>query len=141
MLRCLKVSIAVAKHHDSKVNWKKRVYLFYTSFVILKGSRDKNSSTTGTWRQKQMQKPQRTTAYWLALPGLLTLPSYSTRPGVVPPTIIPLQSVTTAAAVADLMTKCTIVLPTGLPTGQDGRNVFSRGVPSSQMTLSWVRLT
>lgn len=26
-----------------------------------------------------MQKPQRNTAYWLALPGLLSLPSYSTQ--------------------------------------------------------------
>jgi hypothetical protein len=54
------------------------VYLAYTStsLFIIKGSQDRNSNRTGTWRQELMQKPSRGAAYRLVPHGLLSLLSY-----------------------------------------------------------------
>jgi hypothetical protein len=58
-----------------------RVYSAYTSTLlfITKGSQDRNSYRTGTWRQELMQRPWRDVTYWLASPGLLSLLSYRTQ--------------------------------------------------------------
>jgi hypothetical protein len=45
----------------------------------IKESQDENSSRAGTWRQELMQSPWRSTAYWLAHQGLLSLLSYRTQ--------------------------------------------------------------
>ena len=37
-----------------------------TLLFINEGSRDRNSSRAGTWRQKLMQSPQRSAAYWFS---------------------------------------------------------------------------
>ena len=47
---------------------EERVHLVYT-FILLfitKGYEDRNSSRAGIWRQELMQRPQKSTAYWLA---------------------------------------------------------------------------
>jgi hypothetical protein len=60
---------------------EKRVYLAYTSTLlfIIKGSQDKSSNRTGTWRQELMQRQWRGTAYWLAPCGLLCMLSCRTQ--------------------------------------------------------------
>lgn len=82
-----------------------------------------------------MQSPWRSIAYWLVLRGLLSFLSYRlrmTRIGVVsPPTVdwaLPHQS---------LIKKIHI----GLPTGLSYKGIFSIETPSSQMTLTYVKLT
>jgi hypothetical protein len=57
---------------------EKRVYSAYTSTLlfITKGSQDRNSHRSRTWSQERMQRTWRDAAYWLASPGLLSLPSY-----------------------------------------------------------------
>jgi hypothetical protein len=49
------------------------------SQFITEGSQSRNSSKTGTWRQKLMQRPWRDAAYWLAPHGFLNLLSYNTQ--------------------------------------------------------------
>ena len=99
MLRCLRVLIAVAKHHDPKANQKKKVYLVYTSlsYLILKGNRDKNSNRTGTCWHKLMQKLWRRASYWLVPHGLLRIQYYhltdvTTYNGLDPPSNIKTMS-------------------------------------------------
>jgi hypothetical protein len=77
----VRVFIAVAKHHDERASWEERIYSAYTStwLFITKGSQDRNSNRAGTWRQALMHRPWRSTAYWLASCGLLSLLSYGTQ--------------------------------------------------------------
>jgi hypothetical protein len=58
---------------------EERVYSAYTStlLVITKGSQDWNSSQVR--KQELMQRQWRDVIYWLASPGLLSLPSYRTQ--------------------------------------------------------------
>jgi hypothetical protein len=60
---------------------EERVYSAYISTLlfITKGSQDRNSQRTGTWRQELMKRPWRNVTYWLAYPGLLSLLSYRTQ--------------------------------------------------------------
>jgi hypothetical protein len=53
---------------------EERVYSAYTSTLlfITKGSQDRNSHRSGTWRQELIQRPWRGAAYWIAFPGLLS---------------------------------------------------------------------
>jgi hypothetical protein len=61
------------QHHVQKQVGEERAYLAYTSLssFIIKEIQDKNSSRAGTWRQKLMQRPWRSAAYWLAQPDFL----------------------------------------------------------------------
>lgn len=47
------------------------VWLTFPDHCITERHGVRNSSRAGTWRQELMQRPQRNTAYWLAVPGLL----------------------------------------------------------------------
>jgi type VI protein secretion system component Hcp len=59
------VSIAEMKHHGKRQAGEESVYLAYTStsLAFIEGSRDRNSSSTGSWRQELMQRPWRGAAY------------------------------------------------------------------------------
>ena len=69
----VRVSTAATKNHG-QINVEERDYLACISTVlyIIKGSQDRNSNRAGTWRQKLIQRPG-SSAYWLALHGLLIL--------------------------------------------------------------------
>jgi hypothetical protein len=49
---CLRVSIAVTKHHDEKTSWMGKGLLGYT--FTSQGSQDRNSNRARTWRQELM---------------------------------------------------------------------------------------
>jgi hypothetical protein len=77
---CLRVTIAVMKHHNQKQTKKARVNLVYTSRSqsITEGSQGRKSNRAGTCEQELMQRPQMDAAYWLAPHGLLSLLPYRT---------------------------------------------------------------
>jgi hypothetical protein len=60
---------------------EKRVYSAYTFTLLFftKGSQDWNSHRVGIWRQELMQRPWRSSAYWISSPGLLSLLYYRTQ--------------------------------------------------------------
>ena len=62
--RCLRVSIAVIKHHEREQFGEGEVCLAYasSSLPIIDGSQDQNSSKAGTWRQRPWRGP----IYYLA---------------------------------------------------------------------------
>jgi hypothetical protein len=72
--QCLRVTIAVMKHHDQKQPGEERVCLAYSpiSLFTTEGRQDRNSNRAETWRQRLMQKPWQRAAYWFALLGLLS---------------------------------------------------------------------
>ena len=76
---CFRVSIAVMKHYNQKESWEESVYLAYTFHTVVYHWRNRNSNSSGTWRQEMMQWPWRGAAYWLALPGLFSLLFYRTQ--------------------------------------------------------------
>lgn len=102
MSTIVRVTIAVMKHHYSKEVEEKRVYSAYTSiwqFIIKKKqkkSKDRNSNRTGTRWQELMQRPCRGVAYWLASPGLISLPiqDHQPRDGSTHNGLGPLPSIT-----------------------------------------------
>jgi hypothetical protein len=75
---CLRVIIAMRKHHDQKKLEEARVCFPHSSTEqrIIKSSEGNNLSRVGTWRQELMQRPWRDAAYWLAPHGFLSLLSY-----------------------------------------------------------------
>ena len=77
----LRVAIADMRYHDLKQLEEERVYLAYNCISLIwhEGSRDRNSSRGGTWRQELMQTLWTGTAHWLAPHGLLSLLSYRTQ--------------------------------------------------------------
>ena len=98
---CLRVSIAVMKHHVQKQLGEERVYVPHSSFIqqfVTKSNEGRNWSWTGTWRQELMWRPQRSAAYWLAPNDLLCLLTElrTVSPGIEPPTMswaLPHQSI------------------------------------------------
>jgi hypothetical protein len=74
---CIPVQVIMTK----KLDEEERVYSPYTSMVLLitKESQDRNSHRAGTCKQELMQRSWRATAYWIASPGLLSLPFYRTQ--------------------------------------------------------------
>jgi hypothetical protein len=60
---------------------EERVYSAYIATLIFltKGNQDRDSQKTGTWRQELMQRPWRSSAYWIASLGLFSLFSYGSQ--------------------------------------------------------------
>jgi len=107
---------------------EKKVSSAYTSTLLLitKGSWDRNSNRTGSWRQELRQRLWSGTAHRLAPHVLLSLLSYRTQTttlGMMPLTVgwaLPHKS----------LRKC--------PTAGSYGRMFSTEVPSSVMTLDFV---
>jgi hypothetical protein len=80
------VSIRTQNIMAKKQVGEERVYSAYTCTLlfITKGSHDRNSSRSGTWRLKWMQKPWRSSVYCLSSPGFL-IESKNTSPGMALP--------------------------------------------------------
>jgi hypothetical protein len=57
---CLRVFIAVTKHHDQKTSWEENDLLSCILLFITKGIQDRNSNSAGTWL---MQRSWRGTTY------------------------------------------------------------------------------
>lgn len=72
----------------------------------------------GAWNQGLIKEPWKSAACWLAPSNLLSLLAYSMKDH-----------------------HCTRKCTTDLPTGQSGGGIFSIEVPSSKMTLIFVKLT
>jgi hypothetical protein len=72
---------SATKHHNQKQVGEERVYSAYTSTLlfIIEGSQDRNSSRSGTRRQKLIQRHWRGTGYWIAPCSLLSLLSSRTQ--------------------------------------------------------------
>jgi hypothetical protein len=64
-----RVSSSAMKHHDQKQVGKERVYSVYTSTLlfIIEGNQGKNLNRAGTWKQELMQRPWRSSAFWLEI--------------------------------------------------------------------------
>jgi hypothetical protein len=78
---CLRISIAVTKHHDQKASWGEKG-LFDLHFRIAVYHQRKSGQETRqgwSWRQELMQRLWRSAAYWLASSGFLSLHSYRTQ--------------------------------------------------------------
>jgi hypothetical protein len=61
-----------------------------TALFVIEKYADRNSNKTGTWRQKLMQRPWKSSVYCLVPRGLLSLISYRTQDTnsrMAPPTI------------------------------------------------------
>lgn len=91
----VQVSVGVIKHHHQS-NWWRRIYLANYGQSPLREA--ESGTQAGIWRLELIQKSWRSTTYWLAHPGFLSLLPYSTlyhQARVVPPTvswILPHQS-------------------------------------------------
>jgi hypothetical protein len=88
------VCIAVMRHHDQKQLREERLYFIHSSVsvFITKGSQNRNSNNTGTWRQELMQRPWRGAAYWLAslsCSACFLIELRTTSPGMAPSIIDP----------------------------------------------------
>jgi hypothetical protein len=76
---CLRIPLAMMKHHDKKHIGKEKVYSAYTSTCSLscpEGSQDSNSRKAGTWSQELMQRPWESAAHWFLHHDLFNLHSY-----------------------------------------------------------------
>ena len=84
-------SYCYTKHHDQKQVVEEWVYSAYTStpLSITKGSQDRNSNRTGTWRQELMQRLWRVLLTWLLLAcaGCFLLETRTSSSGVAPLTM------------------------------------------------------
>jgi hypothetical protein len=78
MKTCLRVTIAVMKHHDKSKLGRKGLFGLHFQITVYHGRNieDRDSSRAGIWRQELKQRPWKDTAYWLASRGLLSLLSY-----------------------------------------------------------------
>ena len=65
MIVLVLVSIVAKERHDQKARWEERAYPAYTctALFIVKGSQDRNSNRSGTWRQELMQRSWRDAIY------------------------------------------------------------------------------
>ena len=77
ILTCVLVSVSIAaiKHHDQKASWEGKGF-FHGLPSIIGGRQDRNSSRTGNWRQKLMQKPWSDLLTGSASHGCLSLHFY-----------------------------------------------------------------
>lgn len=106
-------------------------FLVSTSQLVSEDSQGQNPSRTEAWRQELVQKPWRTTAYWLVLHCLLIWPSspstqdHQARSGTAQSELEPPISIISQE-------KCT----TALATGQSGGDIFLIEVHSSHMILA-----
>jgi hypothetical protein len=76
---CLRITIPLMNYLIQSILG--RIYLAYTSTLmfITKGNEDMYLKKTHTWRQEQVQRPWRSTKYWLVPHGLFRQFSYRTQ--------------------------------------------------------------
>lgn len=115
---------------------EERAYLPNASILLLiiEGSQDKNSNRAGTRRQELVQRPQRSTTYWLVLHGLLRVLFYRTQDHQP-------RSGTTHNKLGPPTPSTNYNFPIGLPTTKSYRSIFSIEAPSSMMNLVCVSVT
>ena len=80
------------KYHDQEASWgRKGLFSLHIHITVHhQRSQERNSHSTGTWRQELMQRPWRCVAYWTAPLAYLVCfltELRTTSPGMVPPTM------------------------------------------------------
>jgi hypothetical protein len=80
------------KHQDQEASWgRKGLFSLHIHITVHhQRSQERNSHSTGTWRQELMQRPWRGVAYWTAPLAYLVCfltELRTTSPGMVPPTM------------------------------------------------------